>query len=115
MPPASFQLPVGLSILVISARVINCKFFGEKRVFEGKAVKWLLIVLYFTLPTSSVIISSAFACSRYDAGAGFDEFMTVDKVRRVDVLFKLTSDCTLTPDVALYRSSPVATPVTLPL
>lgn len=81
MTPAPTQLPLGLAIVVIGGRIIHYKFFGGKCVFGGKAVKWLLIVLYFTLPTSSVVISGAFACSRYDAGVGFDDFMTVDKVR----------------------------------
>ena len=73
-------LPLGLTVLVLGvSRVVVAVTGGH--VLRGTGVKWLLVVLYFTLTTTSTIVCQTFACNEFERGDGTtDSFMSVDMV-----------------------------------
>ena len=70
---------LGLTCLVLAVSKVVVLVRGSGHTLRGAGVKWLLVVLYFTLTTTSTTICSTFACTEFERGDGTqDRFMSAD-------------------------------------
>ena len=62
-----------------------CKQLYGGRVWDGVEIKFTSLIIFFTLPTTSMIIAKAFACIEFQDGeGGTDKFMLVDMTLSCD-------------------------------
>ena len=74
---------IALIVIVFLRRLYKVLYGGV--VWDGEEMKFMFLFIFFTLPTTSMIIAKAFACIEFqnDKG-GFDAYMLVDMTRRCD-------------------------------
>ena len=66
---ATTMLSVGTTGLTLALERIRVAIWGG-HVVRGVGFKWLVIMLYFSLPITSSIICQAFECTEFDTGLG---------------------------------------------
>lgn len=74
---ATCLLPLVAVSLVLIGELVRVALKGG-HVVRGAGTKWLLIFLFFALPSISRIISGSFSCDSYDFGDSERSFMRVD-------------------------------------
>ena len=71
-------------VIIIFIRRLYKVLYGG-RVWDGEEMKVMFLLIFFTLPTTSMIIFKAFACVEFENGeGGVDAYMLVDMTLRCD-------------------------------
>lgn len=66
---AATMLGVGAASLTLTFEGMRVAIWGG-HVARGFGFKWLVILLYFSLPVTSLIVCQAFECTEFDTGLG---------------------------------------------
>mmetsp|Transcript_106080 Transcript_106080/g.306893 ORF Transcript_106080/g.306893 Transcript_106080/m.306893 type:complete len:646 (-) Transcript_106080:221-2158(-) len=74
---------IAVVIIIFLRRLYKVMYGGI--VWDGEEMKFMFLLMFFTLPTTSMIIAKAFACVEFENGeGGVDKFMLVDMTLRCD-------------------------------
>jgi len=68
---ASTLVPIGVFLLDAGYQLGRMAYVGGA-FLDGKAFRWFIMFLYFTIPTSCMVIFSSFSCIDFDTDNDLD-------------------------------------------